>query len=151
MTSITITLPIPHPKLSPNARVHWAQKAKLVKSHRDNAAYRSIAAIKGREYPFWTKARVSVVAYFKTAAHRDADNIMASMKAYFDGIADAGIVDNDRAFSHEPLKIEKDAQNPRVEITITPITGDQTEQMIASLLSIEGLTPETRRLIELAR
>lgn len=29
MNSLTIILPIPSPKLSPNARLHWAQKSKL--------------------------------------------------------------------------------------------------------------------------
>lgn len=47
MTTVTITLPPPHPHLSPNARPHWAAKAARVKSYRATA---------------WTLARAATAA-----------------------------------------------------------------------------------------
>jgi hypothetical protein len=44
---------------------------------------------------------------------------MASLKAAEDGIADAGIIVNDRALWPERPVFDKDAKRPRIEITIT--------------------------------
>lgn len=68
----------------------------------------------------WPKARTSITAYFKTAAHRDADNLLSSCKAYFDGITDAGVLMDDSGLSHDAVTILKDSTNPRIVITITP-------------------------------
>jgi Holliday junction resolvase RusA-like endonuclease len=64
-------------------------------------------------------ATVHVTAYYKTAAARDADNVLASFKAAFDGLTDAHIWTDDRGLTHEPVTIAKDAANPRAVITIT--------------------------------
>ena len=126
MTSITITLPVPSRKLSPNARIHWAAKAKITKKARTAAYYACIEVLGKRASPSWGKSRYLVHAYFKTAAARDADNFMASLKGYIDGIADAGIVTNDRDLWPERPVFAKDAANPRIEITITPEEKEQT-------------------------
>lgn len=119
MTSIIITLPIPARKLSPNARVHWAEKAKLTKASRKVAHLASLHALNLRRPPGWIKAKLEVKAFFKTNRSRDADNFMASLKSVCDGIADSGIIANDKGLWPERPTFEKDIRNPRIEITIT--------------------------------
>jgi hypothetical protein len=41
------------------------------------------------------------------------------LKAYQDGIADAGVVENDRVLSAPTVDDRIDRQSPRVEITVT--------------------------------
>jgi crossover junction endodeoxyribonuclease RusA len=120
VNSITITIPIPHRALSPNARTHWATKAKKVKAARGVAWW--YAKVDADWTPtHWTNAISTVVWYAKTATHLDPDNALAMLKPYFDGMADAGVLANDRNLAHNPIRFEKDRANPRVELTITKI------------------------------
>lgn len=117
---ITITLPLPDKALSPNARVHWAKKAKLTKSYRLCAAFAMIAQIqKGKALKPWKKASYIARFYFKDSRRRDADNAIASLKSALDGVADAGLVVNDSVLWPERPEFHTDKDNPRVEITFT--------------------------------
>ena len=49
---------------------------------------------------------------------------MASMKAGFDGLADAGLVLNDSGLSPSVVAMEVDRGNPRVEIVIEPLRDE---------------------------
>ena len=120
MTSLTITIPVPSPKLSPNARVHWRVKATLVKAARLTARLISREALGSNPAPLWDKCSARVVAYFPTMKRPDPDNLIARLKATFDGIADAQIIMDDANLWPERPVILKDAKNPRIEITITP-------------------------------
>lgn len=119
MKSITITLPLPSPKLSPNARTHWAEKAKLTKASRKAAYFAALEALNLRKPPGWLKARLEVRAFFKTLNFPDPTNFPLSLKAAIDGIADAGIIANDKGLWPERPVFAKDTGNPRMEITIT--------------------------------
>lgn len=119
MTSITITLPLPSRKLSPNARVHWAEKAKLTKAARKAAYYAALEALNLRKPPGWVKARLETRAFFKTLNFPDPTNFPLSLKAAIDGIADSGIIANDKGLWPERPVFAKDTKNPRVELTIT--------------------------------
>jgi crossover junction endodeoxyribonuclease RusA len=119
MKNITITLPLPARKLSPNARVHWAEKAKLVRASRKTAHLAALEALNLRRPPGWLKAKMEVKAFFKTRSFPDPGNFMASLKSSEDGIADSGIIINDKALWPERPVFAKDSENPRVEITIT--------------------------------
>jgi len=66
---------------------------------------------------------MQVVAYFKTKRFPDPGNFMASLKATEDGIADAGIVENDRGLWPERPIFGTDKARPRIEITITEETS----------------------------
>ena len=67
-----------------------------------------------------TYAGYSLAFYFRTAAFRDDDNADASIKAYRDGIANA-LGMNDRDLRKCQLSTyQKDAECPRVEITLYP-------------------------------
>ena len=117
-----ITLPIPDREVSPNAsrgQSRWAaiKKSKLVKLHRVNAAWAAIEAMP--TCPFnATALGYSLAHFFPTMAFRDEDNADGACKAYRDGICDAFGM-SDKNFCKMKLSTrEKDAKNPRVEITI---------------------------------
>lgn len=112
---ITLVLPIPDRVLSPNARVHWAVKAKAVKHARTLA---KLAALRvGR--PMWKSVTVQCIVTMKTRRKFDRDNLLSMCKAYFDGIADAGVVVNDSEMIYLPVKFtEPDKENPRLTINI---------------------------------
>lgn len=119
---MTIALPIPHRRLSPNGRTHWARKSKLTRAARTRAKILALEAL-GREFharglPVPAFAGYSLVHYFPTAQPRDDDNADAACKAYRDGIADALGIDDHRLPKLALSRIAKDASSPRVEITL---------------------------------
>jgi Holliday junction resolvase RusA-like endonuclease len=118
MSSLTITIPLPPKEVRNNWRGHWAKKAKAVKAYRFEAMFAAIQAIAGNA-PFWKKASVRVTAYFPTARHFDPTNLIDALKPAFDGLQDAGVIENDKnLWPERPVIVTKD-KNPRVELTIT--------------------------------
>lgn len=118
MNSVTVTLPLPPRALSPNGRAHWAAVRAAKSVQKDSAwgqTYNALSTIPGP----WSSAVVSVTYYVRDSRgmKRDGDNALASLKAAFDGIAEAASM-NDRAFTYEPVKFCIDKDNPRVEITV---------------------------------
>jgi crossover junction endodeoxyribonuclease RusA len=92
-----LTLPWPPAELSPNARKHWAVKSRVTKGARALAAYEAkrlvhdgIAFQDGPIRMVWT-------FHPPDKRRRDRDNMIASCKAYADGIAD-GLGVNDARF-----------------------------------------------------
>ena len=116
MDSITITLPIPHKSLSSNARVHWGERARHVAKARMDGYYAALKA--GGAKLWWSKATARVTWYARTLRVIDTLNINHYLKAYFDGIEDAGVVQNDRDIDVIAYDQRKDAENPRVEIEL---------------------------------
>lgn len=125
MPRVTITLPLPPKALSPNARVHWAAKHRATRAARGRAKIEALRAIGHAASPCWPTASARVTVYAKTRQRRDRDNLLASCKAYFDGIADAGVLADDSGLVHQPLRIELDRANPRLVIEIEPLTAEQ--------------------------
>ncbi|MFN9114558.1 MAG: endodeoxyribonuclease RusA [Pseudomonadota bacterium] len=117
MERVRFTLPMPPKVLSPNARPHWAVKAKAAKAYRFSARMAATAA-----WPVYApsldEADVVCVFRFKDRRNRDRDNLLASMKAAFDGLADAGVVRNDSGFRHE-VRFGEPTDDPHVEIIIS--------------------------------
>ena len=117
-----VSFPWPDRRLSPNARCHWRVKAALTKKARADAhvavleaAGASLSAIRASlagEGPI----PLRIAFHAPDRRHRDADNIIASAKAIFDGLADA-LQANDRRFqpSYEFAEPEKPG---RVEVTL---------------------------------
>ena len=103
---IKVLLPIPHKVLRPNGRTFsYGYRAKLVKQHRLAAMYAAINELNEMEVCFdlglpWRGATVS--SQWAVCAKWDQDNAIASLKPYLDGLADAGIVSNDRDFTVLP-------------------------------------------------
>lgn len=115
---ITIVLPHPPAPLRPNARTHWRSKAQAVKASRKLAGLKAIEALAMRRPPLWERAKVQIVWRCTKRIHPDPDNIVASCKAYFDGLADAGIITNDRGLWPERPIIETGAHWPEVVLKI---------------------------------
>jgi hypothetical protein len=129
---MTIILPIPDRRVSPNAcrgqsKFAAFKKSRLVKLHRTRARLLALEAIgtlyhaQGRPVPPFTG--YTLAHYFATAAWRDDDNADAACKAYRDGIADALGID-DRKLPKLALSTrDKDAERPRVEITLHTLSS----------------------------
>ena len=101
MGIVAFELPLPSPKLSPNARVHWGAKSKAVsRARRDSAIV--AASVKHPTCP-WKSATLQYVFTFRENRNRDEDNLISQCKAYQDGIADAGIVENDYQLTLLPI------------------------------------------------
>ena len=93
--AVEIVLPWPDKRLSPNARIHRMQRAKLVKEARSAAYY---LALEARAKRLSGSDRLALDLTFcpPDKRRRDWDNVIASLKGAFDGIADACGVDDSR-------------------------------------------------------
>lgn len=92
----TVVLPWPPKELSPNSVLHWAKKSKKKKEYRTACwaltLEAKLKASKGDE-----KIDLEITFCPPDKRHRDADNMIASIKSGLDGVADALNV-NDRRF-----------------------------------------------------
>jgi crossover junction endodeoxyribonuclease RusA len=95
---IEVVLPWPPKDLSPNARVHWSKRSKAAKAYRLECGWHVRAA--GPKPKFAAAGAITLDIEFiepNKSRNRDEDNLLASIKAGIDGIADALGV-NDRRF-----------------------------------------------------
>jgi crossover junction endodeoxyribonuclease RusA len=88
----TITLPWPDRHLSPNARVHWAEKARRGRNAKVEGW--TLAIRDGAHNLRWPAATVDITFHPPDKRRRDLDNMLASCKAAFDGIAQATGIDD---------------------------------------------------------
>lgn len=91
----SVVFPWPPKELSPNASIHWAKKAKFKKAYRETCWALTLEA--KLETNSLGKIPIEITFYPPDRRHRDADNMVASIKAGLDGLADALKV-NDRQF-----------------------------------------------------
>ena len=115
--SVTITLRLPGRELSPNARCHWRLKARVVAHHRTTA--RVMVGMSTHTPPAYRAASCEPRFFFAQNRKRDRDNLLASLKSSFDGLADGGLIVNDSAMTYLPVVVAIDRTNPRVELHIT--------------------------------
>jgi crossover junction endodeoxyribonuclease RusA len=115
MTTQTIILPLPSPKLSPNARIHWAQRSKLVKAARTTARLLAQAQGISKATPI-RSYRLRFI--WRDKRRHDRDNASASCKAYCDGIADATEQDDSDWLFYGVEFGEPDKRNPRLEVVV---------------------------------
>jgi hypothetical protein len=113
-TRLEITIPVPPSETRPNARCHWAKKAKAVKQQRWDASVAAKVALMHGNYraPEWTEATVQATFFrAKNGRTADSDNLIAWLKATFDSLQAAGIIANDRGLTHLPpiQRLGKDA------------------------------------------
>ncbi len=108
MKMITIFLPLPTAALFPNARVHWRVRHRETKLARRAACMAAKEAL-GKEWPpRWVSAALHVKFSLPTVLRHDPANLMRSLKAYEDGLQDAGIIENDRGLWPERPDIDRD-------------------------------------------
>lgn len=87
-----VTLPWPPPTLSPNARKHWAEKARATKKARFDARIACIEA--GISKLPWERMHVDIVFHAPNWRPYDSDNALSRAKSSLDGIADATGIDD---------------------------------------------------------
>lgn len=123
MTTMTIELPLPPKAVHPNARSHWAAKARAKKQQRSDATTAALAALNGARRPRWGQAEVHATFYL--ARKTDPDNLIAWMKASLDGLQDAGIIANDNDLMHlSPAQVldPKRSGKRGLVLRVTPVT-----------------------------
>ena len=113
-----ITIPLPPAELSPNSRCHWRVKAKATAAMRAISNSRTQFNLPDNHKPF-KSATIQATFYFRDKRRRDKDNMLASLKSAFDGLADAGLVADDSDFTHLPVVVCVDRVHPRVELEVT--------------------------------
>jgi crossover junction endodeoxyribonuclease RusA len=91
---ITVILPWPNRKLSPNARIHWAASAKQKTYERYTAKMLTFAA-GGGALP-GGDLQLEITFCPPRRGRWDRDNALASLKAALDGVADALGIDDSR-------------------------------------------------------
>lgn len=129
---LTITTSLPHKHLHPNARPHWAAKAKAVKAARWSAYGAALCAMHDllMPIPHWPRASIRAIFYVKDrrGISADEDGRVASLKAICDGIADAGVVANDRGLTwlSPPVVHLIDKANPRLVLEVSRIEDRPT-------------------------
>lgn len=111
-----VILPWPPTGLSPNARLHWAQKSKLAKAYRKACHLLMLeAGLRGIDWE--GDIHVWIDFYRPTKRVMDHDNCLARIKSGLDGVADALGVNDSRFRPHPYIK---DEIGGRVEIRFTP-------------------------------
>ena len=106
MEIVTIRVPLPDRYLSPNARVHWAKKAKAAKRAKEEGFFEAkLAGVTERTHS-WTSATMQAIFTHAVRRVRDADNHLAMLKNVIDGVTAAGLMVNDSGISPLPVKFE---------------------------------------------
>tara|TARA_R110000824_G_scaffold217897_2_gene404354 strand:+ start:6095 stop:6511 length:417 start_codon:yes stop_codon:yes gene_type:complete len=117
---------IPSAALSPNSRSHWRVKHKASKvikeatAHAVQIALRVSEEINKRELP-WHEIELQAVYYHHCNRRRDPDNLIALLKYPIDGLVLGGLLVDDDQITLKPVIRLIDKDNPRLEMTITPL------------------------------
>jgi len=114
---VILDLPFPAKILWPNGRGHWGEKARAVKSARQ-AAWAAALEAGAKSMPPASAYDIAITVYPKTRNAIDADNCVASLKSYLDGLADALGVD-DRTFNTPSITFAEPIKGGRMILTVT--------------------------------
>lgn len=122
MTTWSMTFPPPAPLLTMNDRLHWRQRAAIVKAWRHAAA---LYAPNGTHYhPLST---VSIIIDVPDRRRRDPHNWYPTLKACIDGLVDAGCWPDDTPdwvrTSEPSFRVVKRGDRRTVTLTITEVDG----------------------------
>lgn len=125
-----LVLPWPFRALSPNARVHWRVKSAAARAAKHDAYMLAKAADWHRiEWPAEGRLHVWIDGYRPSRRHHDHDNLLASLKAALDGIADAMGIDDRRFVPHPYIKDEvRKGGEVRIRITGSPAVEQEETQ-----------------------
>ena len=110
--SVELDLPMPPRELSPNYRGHFYEIASIRKKYRQDCQVLAQNMMQfGKEYPLAPLAPpvvAEVTFTFPDRRRRDQDNVLASLKACWDGLVDAGLLADDKMpdFRVEPQQEE---------------------------------------------
>lgn len=118
--AVRIELGWPHKHLSPNARVDWRTKYRATSAARHRAGWAASDAVPRGMFAPDEPVHVRTTFFPPDRRQRDEDNLKASMKAIYDGIAD-GIGVDDKWFRHQPIVIGAPIKGGRVVVEIEAI------------------------------
>lgn len=110
MEQVVIFMPLPAPALFSNDRSFWNVKARQVRFARHRAKVAARVAMGRQPQPYWRRAVLIVRFAFPRTCRHDPTNLMGSLKAYIDGLQDAGVILNDRGLWPERPEIIVDPQ-----------------------------------------
>lgn len=118
---IAVRLPLPPEALSPNWG-SWGKRrfirSKAIKSYRSRAADEAkVAMLRAGMRGCFRQAVVQIFAWYALGRRRDKDNLIASLKSGFDGLADAGVVANDADMTYLPPVMAK-GKKPSILLVI---------------------------------
>lgn len=116
--TIVLRCPWDSPPLRSNDRHHWAKKAKITREIR-KAAYIATVNLPADAYPFTSPVVVTLVWTVTDKRRRDVGASGPTLKAWIDGIVDAGFLNRDdhAVVAEERLRIEVgEHKGVRVEI-----------------------------------
>jgi len=101
---VRLTLPFPPNALHPNSRVHWRLKAAQTAHYREEIGWIGKEFASGchperceHTIPFTPPVKAVVTFVVPDRRPRDLDNLLASLKAAWDGLTDAGVLEGDDA------------------------------------------------------
>ena len=115
--TVTVTLGWPSSDLSPNARGHWAIKARAAKAYRLACAFTAREAKIGK---MDAPALSATITFHPPTRHaRDRDNMIASFKAGQDGLVD--VVKVDDANWVQDYRVGEVRKGGAVVVTLTPL------------------------------
>jgi crossover junction endodeoxyribonuclease RusA len=121
-----IYLSWPSNKLSSNARLHWATKAKAVKAYRKECGWQTIASGIGKINA--SSLKVTTTFFPPDRRHYDADGLLSRMKSGFDGVADAIGLDDKYWTLGGPVKAAPVSKQGMVKLELE-WDGDQSNRV----------------------
>lgn len=116
---IILELPWTKPPLSANQRLHWAQRARVVKEVRTISKYLALSKKVGE------LNHIIVRLHYvpRDKRRRDPSNMMPTQKALLDGLVDAKVVPDDcppYVIEWMPVVETPDGKNARMYLEIIP-------------------------------
>lgn len=136
--AVRVVLDWPHKHLSPNARVNWRAKHRAVSSARHKAGWATVDAVPRGMFAGCEIVRVRTTFLPPDRRQRDEDNLRASCKAIYDGIAD-GIGVDDKHFRHAPVAIGEPVKGGLVIVELS--AADTWEHISEPLARAFGVIP----------
>lgn len=125
---IVIDLPWPPKELHPNARVHWAKKAKVVRRARNDAGWAALSSgVRTHDFVGLDSLNVSLLFLPPDNRRRDTDGMISSVKSYLDGIADVVGVD-DSKWVFTGIRRGEPRKPGVVRVEISCVASSQTKQ-----------------------
>ena len=115
--TVTIVLPLPPRELWKNSRPHWAKKSAVGGKHRQASKLYTIQVLKCAR-PLWVQAVIDFDFYWPDKRRRDPLNVIGAMSWAIDGLVDAGLLWDDDKTTPGKVRMNVDAENPRVVMTV---------------------------------
>jgi crossover junction endodeoxyribonuclease RusA len=130
---VRLNLPWPDSRLLPNRKLHWAEKGRATQDSRWTAmilaSNQKIIGVATGPDTFDYRPQLPMSActahvtfYPPDRRRRDLDNCLRSIKPYWDGMVDAGLLKDDSCIRQISVTMgEPDKHNPRVEIELSEV------------------------------